>query len=125
MGVLAVAGGGDHCNTGDAFLIGPFRAFGNFPRSNRLRAGGPAQVRVEMEAERIPGREKGQGRGQKAGQNMPGRDITDCSPPVAEHSRCWGIFQSTITACFVTGENDLSQLINGLPWWLSGEESTC
>ena len=78
-----------------------------------------------MEAERIPGREKGQGRGQKAGQNMPGRDITDCSPPVAEHSRCWGIFQSTITACFVTGEKDLSQLINGLPWWLSGEESTC
>ena len=27
-----------------------------------------------MEAERIPGQEKGQGRGQKAGQNMPGRD---------------------------------------------------
>ena len=77
-----------------------------------------------MEAERISGREKGQGRGQKAGQNMPGRDTTNCSPPVTEYRRYWGIVQSTITACFVTGEKDLSQLINGLPWWLSGEEST-
>ena len=86
---------GDRSNTGDGFLTGPFRAFGNFPRNNKLRAGGQHKSERRRRPREFQAVRRGRpGLGSQDRTHMFVRGTAKCSPPVTWDGICRGYFKA-------------------------------